>query len=95
MTLNVLFARAWLSGSLFALAAALMLYSRCPWKLILLFALAPAWATGVLVLGMAFGFGVTPWLHLGPFTLYAEGLAMGLNAGLRVATDGWAGPACS
>jgi cobalt/nickel transport system permease protein len=92
MALNVLFAKAWLSGALFAMAALGMLYSRCSLRLILLFALAPLWATVFLVAGMAFGFGVHPWLHVGPFTLYEEGLDMGLNAGLRVVADVcWAG----
>jgi cobalt/nickel transport system permease protein len=92
MALNVLFARAWLSGILFGLAAILILYSRCHWKLVLLFLLAPAWATLVLVLGMAFGFGVHPIYQMGPLKIYQEGLQMGLNAGLRVATDvAWAG----
>jgi cobalt/nickel transport system permease protein len=92
MALNVLFAKAWLSGSLLLVAAALAVYSRCPWKLVLLFLLAPAWATLILVLGMAFGFGTQPLVHLGPLTLYKDGLAMGLNASLRVAADvAWAG----
>lgn len=87
MAVNVLFARAWLSGALLALAGLGMLYSRFKLRHVLLFLLAPAWATLTLVIGMAFGFGETPWLHLGRFTLYEEGLWMGLNAGLRVATD--------
>jgi cobalt/nickel transport system permease protein len=92
MALNVLFAKAWLSAGLLGLAAALMAYSRCPLKLVLLFILAPAGATLALVLGMAFGFGVTPLFKLGPLALYREGLLMGLNAGIRVAADvGWAG----
>ena len=92
MALNVLFARAWLSGTLLGLAAAGMLYSRTPWRHVVLFLLAPGSAVLLLILGMAFGFGVTPWGKLGPFTLYEEGLFMGLNAGLRVATDvSWAG----
>lgn len=41
---------------------------------------------------MAFGFGVHPIWSYGPIKLYQEGVAMGLNAGLRVATDvSWAG----
>ena len=92
MALNVLFAKAWLSGSLLAIAALGMLYSRCQWRHVALFLFAPGSAVLVLVMGMAFGFGVTPWGHVGPFTFYEEGLFMGLNAGLRVAADVvWAG----
>ena len=92
MALNVLLAKAELSGLLFVLAAMGILWSRCPWRHVALFLLAPGTAVLVLVLGMSFGFGITPWGALGPFTLYKEGLFMGLNAGLRVATDvSWAG----
>ena len=92
MALNVLFAQAWLSASLLGLALALMYYSRCELKLVLLFMLAPSVATLALMLGMAFGFGTTAIFHWGPLTLYREGVGMGLNAGLRVATDvAWAG----
>jgi cobalt/nickel transport system permease protein len=92
MAANVLFARVWLSGALLGLAALGMAYSRCHWKHILLFLLAPGWAVLVLVFGMSFGFGVQPLLRLGPLTLYREGIAMGLNAGLRVVADlAWAG----
>jgi cobalt/nickel transport system permease protein len=92
MALNVLVANARLSGILFLLAAGLTLYSRCPWKMVLLFLLAPAWATLLLVLGMAFGLGTLPMWHVGPLTMYQDGLEMGLNAGLRVAADvAWAG----
>jgi cobalt/nickel transport system permease protein len=91
MTANVLFARPWLSGTLIGLAALGMVYSRCHWKHILLFLFAPGWAVLVLVLGMSFGFGVQPVFRMGPLTFYREGIAMGLNAGLRVATDlAWA-----
>jgi cobalt/nickel transport system permease protein len=92
MTANVLFARAWLSGTLVGLAALGMLYSRCHWRHILLFLLAPGWAVLVLVLGMSLGFGVQPVYRMGPLTFYQEGIAMGLNAGLRVVADvAWAG----
>jgi cobalt/nickel transport system permease protein len=92
MALNVLFARSWLSGSLLLIAIAFFIYSRSQWRHILLFLLAPAWATLFLMLGMAFGFGVQPLLHLGPLTLYQDGMRMGLSAGLRVAADvSWAG----
>jgi cobalt/nickel transport system permease protein len=92
MVLNVLFALAPLSGALFVLAALGLLYSRCPWRHIALFLLAPGSAVFLLVLGMAFGFGVEPLFKVGPFTFYRDGLMMGLNAGLRVATDvAWAG----
>ena len=92
MAANVLFARVWLSGTLLGLAALGMVYSRCHWKHILLFLLAPGWAVLVLVFGMSFGFGVQPVFRMGPLTLYREGIVMGLNAGLRVVADmAWAG----
>jgi cobalt/nickel transport system permease protein len=92
MASNVLFAWAPLSGALLGLAALGMAYSRCHWRHILLFLLAPGSAVILLVLGMAFGFGVHPLFKLGPLTFYQDGLMMGLNAGLRVATDvAWAG----
>jgi cobalt/nickel transport system permease protein len=92
MAANVLFAKAWLSGALIGLAGLGMVYSRCHWKHVLAFLLVPGWAVLVLVLGMSFGFGVQPLFRLGPLTFYREGIAMGLNAGLRVAADlAWAG----
>ena len=92
MAVNVLFAKAWLSATLIGLGALGMVYSRCHWKHILLFLLAPGWAVLVLVLGMSFGFGVHPVFRMGPLTFYREGIAMGLNAALRVAADlAWAG----
>ncbi len=73
------------------LAALTLLYSRSPWRHVLLFLLAPGSALLFLVAGMAFGFGVVPIYKIGPLTLYQDGLMMGLNAGLRVATDmAWA-----
>lgn len=92
MALNVLFAKAWLSGSLLGVAAVFMLYSRCHWKQVALFLLAPVWATLALVVGMSLGFGTHVVFSLGPLHVYQEGVAMGLNAGLRVAADvSWAG----
>jgi cobalt ECF transporter T component CbiQ len=92
MALNVLIARAELSAALLALAAAGMLWSRFRLRHVLLFLLAPGWATLTLIVGMAFGFGEHAWIRIGRFTFYTEGLWMGLNAGLRVATDvSWAG----
>ena len=87
MVLNVFFARVWLSGALLALAALGMAVSRCGWKQVGLFVLAPFWATVALVVGMAFGFGQTELFRLGPAVFHLEGLMMGLNAGLRVAAD--------
>lgn len=77
MALNVLFAKAWLSGILFGVAAALILYSRCHWKLVLLFILAPAWATLVLVFGMAFGLGSIPSAILVPSPCTRKGFRWG------------------
>jgi cobalt/nickel transport system permease protein len=92
MALNVLFARAWLSAALLALAALGMIYSQFRFRHVLLFLLAPGWATLTLVIGMAFGFGQTELFHFGSLVFYREGLQMGLNAGLRVAADvAWAG----
>lgn len=87
MIVNVLFAKAWLSAILLALAALGMLVSRCEWRQVVLFLFAPFWATVALVFGMAFGFGKTEIFHLGRVAFYQEGLMMGLNAGLRVTTD--------
>ncbi len=92
MALNVLVAQAWLSGLLLALAAVGLLYSRSPWRQVLLFLLAPGSAVVLLVVGMAFGFGIQPLFKLGPFTFYQDGLWLGLSAGLRVCADvTWAG----
>jgi len=87
MVANVLFAKAWLSGLLLGLATLGMIVSRCDWKQVGLFVLAPVWATLALVIGMSFGFGSTVIFKLGPASIYHEGLMMGLNAGLRVIAD--------
>ena len=92
MALNVLVAQPRLSALLLALAGLGMLYSRCPWRQVLLFLLAPASATLFLMLGMAIGFGEKAVWRLGPLSFYEEGIFMGLNAGLRIAADmAWAG----
>jgi len=87
MALNVLFARAWLSGALLGLAAVAMAVSRCAWRQVALFLFAPFWATVALVVGMSFGFGQTALFKVGSWVFYREGLGMGLNAGLRVTAD--------
>ncbi len=92
MLSNSLWARARLSECLLGAALVLLAASRVSWKLLLLFLLAPAWAILALVVGYSMGFGHQAWFSLGPLHFTHDGMAMGLNAGLRVTTDvSWAG----
>jgi cobalt/nickel transport system permease protein len=84
---NVLLALAPLSALLWALAWTGLAASRVPWRQALLFVFAPLWATLMVIVGYAWGFGSTPFFHAGPVTLYREGLEMGFNAGLRVMAE--------
>jgi cobalt/nickel transport system ATP-binding protein len=87
---NVFFAHLSLSVFLFACSLGLAIWSEIPPKLFALFFLAPAWATLIVFLGFSAGFGTSPLLSLGPLTLYREGMAQGLSAAARVASDmGW------
>ncbi len=85
--LNIYFAKLWLSLSLFGAGTILVLYSRIPLRLFLIFFLIPAWSTLVVVAGFTIGFGNTPIAHLGPVTFYKEGFQLGLAAAARVACD--------
>lgn len=87
---NVFLARLDLSLTLFCISLGLALWSRIPLKYFLLFFVAPAWATLLVVVGFALGFGTTPLATLGPLTFYREGLGQGVAAAARVASDmGW------
>ena len=87
VTVNIYFAQLWLSLSLLAAGTLLALYSRIPLRLFFLFFLLPAWSTLLVVAGFTIGFGTTPMFHIGPVTLYKEGLHLGLSAAARVACD--------
>lgn len=84
---NVVVAELWLSSALFLTAVCLIIWSRIPAYLFLLFFLAPAWATFLVFVGFSIGFGSTPVGELGPVTVYREGIALGLSAAARVASD--------
>jgi cobalt/nickel transport system permease protein len=84
---NVILARPGLSSALVVLAWVGLLTSRIRWRQAIVFILTPAWATALVMLGYALGFGATPWAQLGPLTLYREGVLMGLNAAVRVLAE--------
>ncbi|OGH56430.1 MAG: cobalt ECF transporter T component CbiQ [Candidatus Lindowbacteria bacterium RIFCSPLOWO2_12_FULL_62_27] len=84
---NVTVAKLPVSLLLFAVAGILLIGSRIPRRQFLLFFLAPAWATLVVVIGFSFGFGATPIWSFGPLTAYREGLREGIAAAARVACD--------
>lgn len=84
---NVVIAHLSLSVFWFVFSLGLAIWSKIPLKLFALFFLAPAWATLIVFLGFSAGFGTTPVLTLGPLTLYREGMAQGLAAAARVASD--------
>ena len=84
---NVVIAELWLSFALFLTAICLIVWSRIPAYLFLLFFLAPAWATLLVFAGFSVGFGSTPVGELGPVTVYREGISLGLSAAARVASD--------
>ncbi len=87
VALNIYFARIWLSLSLFSIGTLLVLYSRIPLRLFLIFFLIPAWSTLIVVVGFTIGFGTTPLAHIGPVIFYREGFDLGLAAAARVACD--------
>ena len=87
VALNIYFARLWLSLALFSAGTILVLVSRIPMKLYLIFFIIPAWSTLIVVVGFTIGFGTTPIAHLGPATFYREGFDLGLAAAARVACD--------
>ena len=80
-------ARPGVSLALFAAALVLIGLSRIPLRLFLLFFLAPAWATLIVVIGYSIGFGSIPLWRIGPVTVHSDGLGLGLAAALRVACD--------
>lgn len=84
---NVIAANLSLSLFLFTIAGGILLLSRVPRRQLLLFLLAPAWATAIVAAGFSFGFGVTPIFSIGPLTAYKEGAWEGLAAAARVACD--------
>jgi cobalt/nickel transport system permease protein len=65
----------------------LAVWSRVRWRSFAFFFLAPAWATLAVFAGFSVGFGQTPVLDIGPFTLYREGMLQGASAAARVACD--------
>jgi cobalt/nickel transport system permease protein len=88
---NVLIARADLSALLVLAAWAGLLVSRIAARQALVFILAPAWATLVVMVGYGLGFGHEVLLQWGPLTFYREGVGMGLSAALRVLAEmSWA-----
>ncbi|PCJ42930.1 MAG: cobalt ECF transporter T component CbiQ [SAR86 cluster bacterium] len=84
---NVVIANFWLSALLLCAAITLLIISRVPSKLFLLFLLAPTLAIVVVIIGFSIGFGATPIASLGPVTFYREGIFQGLSAALRVGSD--------
>ena len=87
VALNVVIANGWLSLSLFLTALGLAVWSRIPFRHVLFFLIAPIWATLIVFVGFSIGFGRSPVLSIGPFTIYEEGVAQGLSAAARVAAD--------
>lgn len=87
LALNVLLPRRGISLALLAAAFAGLVATRVPLRQALFFLIAPAWATAVVMLGYAWGFGTTVAWHWGWLTVYQEGIQMGLNAGLRVMSE--------
>lgn len=84
---NVVIANVWLSLALFSIAGSVLILSRVPRQQILIFLMAPAWATCLVVAGMSIGFGTTPLLHIGSLVVTVEGLKEGIAAAARVACD--------
>lgn len=84
---NVVIANFYLSAILLTSAILLLLVSRVPSKLFLLFLAAPLLAMSVVIGGFSIGFGETLLLRLGPVTVYREGLFQGFSAALRVGSD--------
>ena len=87
VALNVTVAKLWLSVFLFLTGLVLATWSRVPLNRFLLFFLAPAWATAVVMIGFSIGFGTTPLFSIGAVQVYREGFFQGLSAASRVACD--------
>jgi len=84
---NVLVADLALSLILCGAACAILIHSQVSLRHALIFILAPAWATLIVMAGFSIGFGITPLVSIGPVTVYREGIMEGLGAGARVACD--------
>lgn len=90
VALNIGLARVEVSTTLFVISLLLLFSSRVPWRLFLLFFLAPAWATLLVIAGYSVGFGNIALLRIGSLVVHRDGLMLGLAAGARVACDmGW------
>jgi cobalt ECF transporter T component CbiQ len=87
VALNVTMAQLWLSVSLFLTGLGLAAWSRVPLRRFLVFFLAPAWATAMVLIGFSIGFGTTPLFSIGAVQVYREGIILGLSAAARVACD--------
>ena len=87
VALNVGVASLELSLCLLGTGICLAFWSRIPLRLFRFFFLAPLWATGMVMVGFAVGFGVTPIWTWGPITVYQEGMQQGLSAAARVGCD--------
>jgi cobalt ECF transporter T component CbiQ len=85
--LNVVVANAWLSAALLAISLVFIVRSKIPFRLFAIFFLAPAWATLLVFVGFSVGFGLRPIFSVGPVTFYRGGVALGISAALRVASE--------
>jgi cobalt ECF transporter T component CbiQ len=85
--LNLVVASPWLSAALLAVSLGFIVRSKIPFRLFAIFFLAPAWATLLVFVGFSVGFGLQPILFVGPVTFYREGVALGISAALRVASE--------
>jgi cobalt/nickel transport system permease protein len=85
--LNVLVAKLELSLVILVACWLGIFVSRTPLRPALWFVLAPAWATVIVVVGFCVGFGHTPMFSWHGVTVYREGLAQGVNAGVRVLAE--------
>jgi len=85
--LNLVVAQAWLSLSLLVVSLFFIVRSKIPFRLFAIFFLAPAWATLLVFAGFSIGFGMQPMVSVGPVTVYREGVALGVDAALRVASE--------
>jgi cobalt ECF transporter T component CbiQ len=85
--LNLVVAETWLSLSLLVVSLFFIVRSKIPFRLFAVFFLAPAWATLLVFAGFSIGFGTQPMVSVGPVTVYREGVALGIGAALRVASE--------
>lgn len=85
LLLNSSLAQTPVSAILALIGTIFLLWSRPSFRRIRGYLLAPCWATGLLVMGYAMGFGLTPVAHVGSLILYREGLLHGGALAVRVA----------